>query len=273
MIRPLDPGYFISPELRQLGFARIGENCAISRNCTVVGLANITIDDNVRIDGFTSIIASGGPVRIGRHVQIGIGCTLSGRGGITLEDYASLSHGAQILTAVDDFSGRGMTNSTLPPEMLRVTVAPVRIGRFVAIGAGAPVLPGVDIEEGAAVGAMSLVGAPLPGWRIYSGTRFRIRVNALGTRSLWRRVWRAGGGNRACGCRRELFQALRCIASSRMVSRSRAVRKRPRLRHQRQAFSQAAKEESSVTTTTVSGRGEGCGGATHPLGPQGLRRH
>ena len=167
--QPFDPGYFISPELRQMGFARVGENVAISRNCTIVGLSNITIGDNVRIDGFTSIIAPAGPVRIGSHVQIGIGCVLGARGGIILEDYSSLSHGVRILTAVDDFGGGHMTNSTLPPEVLGVQVAPVRIGRFVPVGAGTLILPGVQIEEGAAVGAMSLVRTSLPGWRIYSG--------------------------------------------------------------------------------------------------------
>ena len=169
MTQPFDPGYYISPELRQMGFARVGENVAISRNCTIIGLPNVVIGDNVRIDGFTSIIAPGGSVRIGSHVQIGIGCVLGAKGGIVLEDYSSLSHGVRILTAVDDFGGRHMTNSTLPGEVLGVQVAPVRLGRFVPVGAGTLILPGVEIEEGAAVGAMSMVRAPLAGWRIYSG--------------------------------------------------------------------------------------------------------
>lgn len=164
-----DPGYFISPELRQMGFARVGENSAVSRNCTIIGLPNITIGDNVRIDGFTSIIAPGGAVRIGSHVQIGIGCVLGAKGGIELEDYSSLSHGVRILTAVDDFGGRHMTNSTLPREVLGVQAAPVRIGRYVPVGAGSLILPGVEIGEGAAIGAMSLVRASLPGWRIFAG--------------------------------------------------------------------------------------------------------
>jgi galactoside O-acetyltransferase len=169
MNQPFDPGYYISLELRQMGFARVGENVAISRNCTIIGLRNIVIGDNVRIDGFTSIIAPGGSVRIGSHVQIGIGCVLGAKGGIVLEDYSSLSHGVRILTAVDDFGGRHMTNSTLPGDVLGVQVAPVRLGRFVPVGAGTLILPGVEIDEGAAIGAMSMVRAPLAGWRIYSG--------------------------------------------------------------------------------------------------------
>lgn len=47
--------------------------------------------------------------------------------------------------------------------------APVRIGRYVPIGSGSLVLPGVEIGEGAAVGAMSLVAHPLPAWTIHLG--------------------------------------------------------------------------------------------------------
>jgi galactoside O-acetyltransferase len=171
--QPFDPSYYVSPELRQMGFARVGENSAVSRNCTIVGLSNIIIGDNVRIDGFTSIIAPAGSVKIGSHVQIGIGCVLGAKGGITLEDFSSLSHGVRILTAVDDYGGRHLTNSTLPEEVLGVQAAPVRIGRYVPVGAGSLILPGVDVEEGAAVGAMSLVRTSLAGWRIYSGNPAR----------------------------------------------------------------------------------------------------
>jgi galactoside O-acetyltransferase len=166
---PFDPGYYSSLELRQLGFARVGENSAISRNCTIIGLENISLGDNVRIDGFTSIIAPEGKVRIGSHVQIGIGCVLGARGGIEIGDYSNLSGGARILSAIDDYDGRHMTNSTLPAEVLRVHAAPVRIGRFVPIGTGALILPGVEIPDGAAVGAMSVVPHSLKGWTIYAG--------------------------------------------------------------------------------------------------------
>jgi galactoside O-acetyltransferase len=84
-------------------------------------------------------------------------------------DFSSLSHGVRLLSAIDDFSGRRMTNSTVPEELLGVQSAPVKIGRYVPIGSGSIVLPGVEIGEGAAVGAMSVVPASLPEWRICSG--------------------------------------------------------------------------------------------------------
>lgn len=179
MHNPFDQGYFRSDELRAFGFARVGEGSAISRTCTIVGLENITIGDFVRIDGFTTIIATNGPLRIGSHVHVCSGCVLGARGGIELADFSSLSHGVRLLSAIDDFSGRTMTNSTLPPELLGVQTAPIRIGRYVPIGSGCIILPGATVGDGSAVAAMSVVNRPLDEWTIYGGNPAR----ELGPRS------------------------------------------------------------------------------------------
>lgn len=169
MHNPFDQGYFKSDELRAFGFARVGEGSAIARTCTIVGLENITLGDFVRIDGFTTIVASQGSLRIGSHVHICSGCVLGARGDIEMADYSSLSHGVRLLSAIDDFSGERMTNSTLPGEIVGVRAAPIRIGRYVAIGTGSLVLPGVEVGEGGAVAAMSLVVRSLPEWTICGG--------------------------------------------------------------------------------------------------------
>lgn len=164
-----DPGYYTSDQLRQTGFARVGEHCAIARNCTILGLENITLGDCVRIDGYTTIVATQGTLRIGSHVHICSGCVIGARGSVELGDFSSLSHGVKVLSATDDFSGERMTNSTLPESVLGVAVAPVTVGRYVPIGTGALILPGADIGEGAAVQAMSVVAGPLPSWMICGG--------------------------------------------------------------------------------------------------------
>jgi acetyltransferase-like isoleucine patch superfamily enzyme len=89
----------------------------VARNCTTIGLPNITLGDRVRIEGFTSIIAAGGTVRIGSHVHIATACMLGARGGIEIGDFASLSQGARIFTAIDDFSGRRLSNATVPADL------------------------------------------------------------------------------------------------------------------------------------------------------------
>jgi galactoside O-acetyltransferase len=168
-MNPFDPGYYSSLELRSFGFARVGENCMVARNCTVIGLANITLGDHVRIDGFTSLIAPKGRIKIGSYVHVAGGCMLGGRGGIELGDFSSLSQGARIFTAIDDFSGNHLSNATVPDDLTGVQTAPVSIGRYVPIGSGSIILPGVVIGEGAAVAAMSLVAQSLQEWTIYAG--------------------------------------------------------------------------------------------------------
>lgn len=169
MHNPFDPGYYFTAELRSMGFARVGENSIVARNCTIIGLENIALGDNVRIDGFTSIIAPAGKVRIGSHVHIATACALGARGGIEVGDFSSLSQGVRLFSAIDDFSGRWMTNSTLPPHVLRIEAAPIQIARHVPIGSGSIVLPGISIGEGAAVAALSLVNRRLEPWTIYGG--------------------------------------------------------------------------------------------------------
>lgn len=169
MSNPFDPGYYFSHELRAFGFARVGENSMVARNCTIIGLENVTIGDNVRIDGFTSIIAPKGKVKIGSYVHIATGCALGARAGIEISDFCSLSQGVRVFSAIDDFGGRYMTSATVPAEVLRVHAAPITLARHVPVGSGTLILPGVSIGEGAAVGALSLVNHSLKEWMIYAG--------------------------------------------------------------------------------------------------------
>lgn len=179
MENPFDPGYFTSDQLRAFGFARVGEGCMVARNCTIIGLPNITLGDRVRIDGFTSVIAPDGRVAIGSHVHIASGCALGARAGIAIGDFASLSQGVRVFTAIDDFSGHRLSNAMAPAELTGVRSAPVTIGAYVPIGSGTTILPGVEIGEGAAVGVMSLVAQSLAPWTIYIGNPAR----AAGARS------------------------------------------------------------------------------------------
>ncbi|MEO5972379.1 MAG: acyltransferase [Sphingomicrobium sp.] len=182
MQNPFDPGYYESDELRRLGFASVGENVRIAKNCTIPRLDTIELGDNVRIDAFTSIIAVSGYVKLGSHVHICVGCRIGARGGFKMEDFTALSHGAVILTASDDFSGRHMINCTIPEEYTDVKVAPVKICRQGGVAAGSIVLPGVTIGEGSLVGAQSLVRKSLDPWGIYFGIpakRLKNRSRAL----------------------------------------------------------------------------------------------
>ena len=170
MQNPLNPGYWTEEELKQFGSPSVGRNVQVAKNCTVVGIENITFGNNVRIDGPTVLSASGGNIRIGSHVHIGGMCFLAGGGGIDMEDFSGLSQAVRVYSASDDYSGAALTNPTVPRQYLNVKVAPVRLGRHVIVGSGTAILPGCTIGEGTSVGAMSLVTKSLDPWGVYFGT-------------------------------------------------------------------------------------------------------
>ena len=54
-----NPGYFDCKDLIHMGFGHVGNNVKIAKNSTIIGLKNIFLGDDIRIDGYTTIIASG----------------------------------------------------------------------------------------------------------------------------------------------------------------------------------------------------------------------
>ncbi len=176
---PFNPGYYGSDDLRDMGFGAVGRNVMVARNCTFIGLGgrsfeNIEIGDNVRIDGYTTIAAASGHLKLGSYIHIGGYCFVSCAGGVTLEDFAGLSQRVSLYSASDDYTGRALTNPTVPREFLNVHTAPIHLGRHVIVGSASIVMPGVAIGEGSAVGAQAMVTKSLPEWGIYVGAPARL---------------------------------------------------------------------------------------------------
>lgn len=173
-MNPFDPGYYDEHDLRDAGFKAVGRNVQIARNCTIIGLQNIEIGDNVRIDGYCSLIAAGqGWLSIGSYVHIGGYCMLSAGDGIRMEDFSGLSQGVRIYSRTDDYSGKYLTNPTVPEKYTGVAAGTVTLGRHVIIGSSSVILPDVSIGEGSSVGALSLVTKSLDEWGVFFGTPVR----------------------------------------------------------------------------------------------------
>jgi acetyltransferase-like isoleucine patch superfamily enzyme len=120
------------------------------------------------------VISATGGLTVGRNVHIGAHCCLSGAAPIELADFCGLSQGVRIFSSSDDYSGDSLTNPTVPDAFKANKSLPVRLGRHSIIGANSVILPGSDIGEGGAVGALSLVNRNLDASSIYAGAPARL---------------------------------------------------------------------------------------------------
>jgi len=181
---PLDSGYFDEHDLRRFGFPRVGTHVRVARTCTVLEPANVEFGDNVRVDGYTSIVATGsGRIVLGSYIHVAAYVLLSGSSGITVGDFAGIAAGTRIFSRTDDYSGEHLTGPCVPGEYIQVDCAPVRIGRHAIIGAGTVILPGCTLGEGVAVGAQALVTKSLDEWGVYVGIPAR-RIRSRSKRML-----------------------------------------------------------------------------------------
>jgi acetyltransferase-like isoleucine patch superfamily enzyme len=162
-------GLLSRAELERMGFAALGEGLRVSDKASFHGATRIELGDHTRIDDFCVLSAGAGGIRIGRHVHVAVYTSLIGAGRIELGDYCNLSSRVAIYSSSDDYSGRTMTNPTVPDEYKDVQHADVRLGRHVVVGCGSVILPGVELEDGVAVGALSLVRERCAAFGIYAG--------------------------------------------------------------------------------------------------------
>lgn len=183
MQNPFDPGYYCSEELRTFGFARVGKNVRIARNCVIIGLGQIEVGDNVRIDEGCSIICTTGKLRMGSNIHIGGKCHFVVAADLTFDDLTGTSQGVYIYTSSDDYSGNAMAGPMVPADLRAATTTPIRIAKHAMIGAQSVLLPGADLPEGCAVGSLSLVNKPLTAWSVYHGNPVR-RVGSRNTAIL-----------------------------------------------------------------------------------------
>jgi len=158
-------------ELAALGLRSLGNNVKVSDRAAIYDPERISIGDNARIDDFT-VLAGG--ITIGRNVHVTVFCNLAGgRAGITIADFATLAYGCHVVAQTDDYSGRTMTNSTVPARFKHETSAPVSIGRHVILGTGTVVLPGVNLGDGVSAGARTLFLRSAEPWGVYVGSPAR----------------------------------------------------------------------------------------------------
>lgn len=157
-------------QITTMGFACFGKNVLLSDKASYYNCKNIRLGNNIRIDDFCVLSAGMGGIDIGNYIHIAVFSSLIGAGNISLADFCNISSRVAIYSSNDDYSGKAMTNPTVPEEFTNVYHADVRLDRHVVVGVGSIILPGVTLEEGVAVGALSLIKKDCRAFGVYMGT-------------------------------------------------------------------------------------------------------
>jgi len=171
--------------IEAIGFANVGSDVQISDKASFYGAPRIQIGSHVRIDDFCVLAAGIEGITIGNYVHIAVNSSLIGAGHIRLSDFSGLSSRVSIYSSTDDYSGDSLTNPTVPDEFKKVQHASVHLGRHVIVGSGSVILPGITLEDGVAIGALSLVVKDCTAFGIYAGNPARrIKERKRGLLSL-----------------------------------------------------------------------------------------
>ncbi len=132
----------------------------------------VSLGDFTRIDSFTKIEGGEG-VTLGRWVHVASFAHLNAGGGtIIAEDGANFSTHAMVLGGGATPDGLTMS-AAAPPYRQDVVRKVTRIGQNASVLAGAIILGGVTLHEGAIAAAGSVVTHDIPAWEIWAGVPAR----------------------------------------------------------------------------------------------------
>lgn len=159
--------FLTEKQLRKIGFKSLGFNVKISSRSAIYNPDQIEIGDHSRIDDFCVV---SGKVVIGKNVHFAVFNNVAGgEMGVNFHDFSGLAYGCHVFTQSDDYSGRTLTNPTVPGKFKSETKLPIVIGRHSIIGACSLIFPGVTLGEGCAIGANSMVNKSTEPWSVYFG--------------------------------------------------------------------------------------------------------
>jgi dTDP-4-amino-4,6-dideoxy-D-glucose acyltransferase len=198
MVRLLLHGVFVEPflfavryfpgtigmGLRQV-WARLrlgscGKNVLVDFATTIDGAENVFLDDYVWVDHHCQLNARVGHIRVGKRVHIAPYTIISGAAGVTIEDYVGIASFVQIYSHSErPKNGLRISGPMIPEEQKGMQSGPIVLKKDSFVGAGAVILPGVTLHEGAVVGANSLVTKDVDAWTIAVG----VPARAVGRRT------------------------------------------------------------------------------------------
>ncbi len=148
-------------------FLLVGEITLINKNITIG--ENVTIYPDVMFWG-------DGPIRIGNNVDIGAGTVIyaSSSGGVTIDDNTVIAAQCYIIDC-----DHGIKKDVLISRQEN-SVEAVHIGEDVWIAAGCKILKGSKINDGAVIGAASLVKGEIPENAVAVGIPAKVKKHREG---------------------------------------------------------------------------------------------
>ncbi len=155
---------FYSPdELQKIGFASLGSDVKIDRMVMIYGAERMHLGDNVRIDAFSILSATGFKIVFAGHSHIGAGTYVFANGGdVRFDLFSTASPGCRIFTASDDFSVGMLRVPQLDAAYRQVKQGPVWFRENAGIGSNVVVLPGCTLGINATAGANMVVRNSIP---------------------------------------------------------------------------------------------------------------
>jgi len=127
---------------------KTGRSFAVSRNCFISGLGNISVGDNITIQ---------------------FGTVINGSGGLVIENNVLLAHGVKIYTENHIYENRNLDIVSQGAERKNVF-----IGRGSWICANVIILPGVSIGRHSVAAAGSVVTKNVPDYSVVAGVPAKI---------------------------------------------------------------------------------------------------
>ena len=147
---------------------KCGKNVIIGKTVRIRYPELVEIGDNVIIDDFTYISTS---LIIHSNVHIASGCKIIGGPGatVTFGSFSTLAPNVVVAAGSDDYIA-GIATPMIPLKYKgNGEICDIVFGKHCIVGSNSTILPGAHFEDGACLGAQSLVKNKLSAWLLYAG--------------------------------------------------------------------------------------------------------
>lgn len=166
----------------------LGQNCLIDIGVIFQGAKNISIADWVWIDANVRLEATLGEISIGSRVHIAPFVVIGSREAVEIGDYCAIASGAKIYANSEvPIDGLHMSGPMVPENEKGFFSQKIVMMKDSLVGANAVMLPGSSLDEGAILGALSLLKEKIPEWEIWGGVpakKISERKHSIPTRDV-----------------------------------------------------------------------------------------